>query len=163
MATRSFLGGLAVGAGLAYYLDPERGAERRHLVGLRLDGWRGIGHTRRAPARYGSRRDDVAGLEAANLASAGQAWTPSTALALLAGGVLAWYGLTRRGLTGAAARTLGAGLIARGWRPLPEQAAAERRRVVDIQQSIHIDAPVAEVYAFWDSYESYPLFLSAVR
>jgi uncharacterized membrane protein len=77
--------------------------------------------------------------------------------------MLTLYGLTRRGLAGSAVGTLGAGLLARGWRPAPERPGAERRRVVDIQKSVHIDSPVAEVYAFWDSYESYPLFLSAVQ
>jgi uncharacterized membrane protein len=38
-----------------------------------------------------------------------------------------------------------------------------RRRAVDVQKTIVINAPVGEVYAFWSSYENFPRFLSRVR
>jgi len=43
------------------------------------------------------------------------------------------------------------------------RAAGERRRTVDIQKSLRIEAPVDQVYAFWRDYRNFPLFLSRVR
>ena len=40
---------------------------------------------------------------------------------------------------------------------------ADRRRAVDIQKTLYIDAPVDQVYAFWSNYENFPLFMSHVR
>ena len=162
MGTRSFLGGLAVGAGLGYFLDPVCGSERRRRAGERVAAWREGSTGAVAPVRYGSRLGDVAGLESASLGTA-RGQRLASALLAIGGGVLALYGLARRGLAGSAARTAGAALLARGWKPWPADGPGERRRVVDIQKSIHIQAPVAEVFAFWDSYESYPRFLSALR
>jgi len=83
------------------------------------------------------------------------------ALALL----VAFWGLTRRGLVGMGVRTLGAGLVmsrlhGAGEMPVP---ARERRRIVDIQKTLRIEAPVDRVYAFWREYRNFPLFLSGIR
>jgi uncharacterized membrane protein len=39
----------------------------------------------------------------------------------------------------------------------------ERRRTVDIQKSVHVEAPVDRVYAFWSTYDNLPLFMTNVR
>jgi uncharacterized membrane protein len=39
----------------------------------------------------------------------------------------------------------------------------DRRRAVDIQKTLYIDAPIDQVYAFWSNYENFPLFMSHVR
>ena len=144
MATKDILVGAAVGAGLVWFLERERGSGRS--------------------ARYGERLGDLAGLEAATLRSPGEEADRRTAAGLaLLGGVLTLFGLTRRGGTATVARTLGAGMLARGATRPTAPAGSERRRVVDIQKSVHIAAPVADVFGFWDSYESFPLFLSSVR
>jgi uncharacterized membrane protein len=155
MPTRGFLGGVGVGVALGYFLDPERGVERRRRAAAVLG--------RLAADRYGARLSDLAGLEAANLPPARGRHGSSTGPTLLAGALLTAYGLTRRGRAASAARAMGAGLLGRGWRPRGAAGSADRRRVIDIQKTIHIAAPVAEVYAFWDSYETYPLLFSAVR
>ena len=144
MATRDMVAGALIGAGLVWFLDADRGAARR--------------------ARYGDRLGDLAGLEAATLRAPGGASTRQAAMGLaVLGGVLTLFGLTRRGRTATVARTLGAGMLAGGVTRAPAPAGPERRRVVDVQKSVHIAAPVAEVFGFWDSYESFPLFLSSVR
>jgi uncharacterized membrane protein len=147
---------------MAYFRDPQRGAERRRRIGERLGAWLAVGGgTPAGGTHYGTRRGDLAGLEAANLPAGDVSGMGPMALAAL-GGVLTLYGLSRTGRRAMAARTLGAGLLARQTRRAPA-AGPERRRVVDIQKSIRIAAPVADVFGFWDSYENFPLFLASVR
>jgi uncharacterized membrane protein len=156
MGARDFLGGVAVGAGLVYFLDAERGQERR----ARLRGGFGAART----GRYGSRLGDIDGLEAANLAE-GRGALDLERLARLAGGVLAAYGLLRRGRVGGLLRTFGLGLAASGGRRAVASAVqrGERRRTIDIQHTLYVDAPLDRVYAFGTSYENLPRFLSNVR
>jgi uncharacterized membrane protein len=142
MSAKHFLGGAALGAGLVYFLDSEGS---------------------KAATRYGARLGDIEGLEAANV---GRGRTPADVggLARLAGGALAAYGLLRRGRKGAWLRTLGLGIAATApRRSAPSPALGERRRTVDIQKSLHVEAPVDRVYAFWTAYDNFPLFMTNVR
>jgi uncharacterized membrane protein len=171
MGAKDFLSGAALGAGLVYFLDPERGTGRRARARDRLGAM--VGAQSEPPAepvtlrRYGSRLDDIGGLEAANLPRRGQPPRSLAELLLaLAGGVLSLYGLSRRGVVGSATRTLGAGLLAGGLRTQrsgTSRPGAERRRTIDIQKSLSIVAPVEQVYGFWTNYENFPLFMSNVR
>lgn len=153
MGAKQFLGGAALGAGLVYFLDPERGAGRRSRAQARFAPASAVMH-------YGARAGDLQGLQAANLAShhprgdVGQ-------LARVAGGALALYGLLKRGKQGALLRTLGLSLAATS-RPQP-RPLGERRRAVDIQKSVRVDAPIERVFAFWTSYDNFPLFITNVR
>ena len=160
---------------MIYYLDPRKGAARRH----RVTGWmrdllseltddgrtRGLGQwrTSRHPGgHYGARAGDIGGLEAANLESSwgGRRLGQALALALA---VAAW-GLTRRGLLGLGVRAAGVGLVMSRLKESPAPGVAvERRRTVDIQKTLRIEAPVDQVYAFWRDYRNFPLFLSKVR
>jgi uncharacterized membrane protein len=178
MATKTFFSGLTLGAGLVYFLDPERGGLRRERLARSLgpvlsEARRSLtarlGEVPPGVLRYGSRVGDLHGLEGATLfSSSAQAVSGITPAALrLIGAILALYGLVRRGSVGAVLRTLGTGLVVSG----SGQAAmagmglssADRRRAVDIQKTLHIDAPVGQVYAFWSNYENFPLFMSHVR
>ena len=179
MGTRAFFGGLTAGAGLVYLLDPERGQLRRERLAERLRPVldhlgrtleRGAGSMVAPSPGYGSRLGDLEGLGDATLRSSEREPYPpgpgGTALRL-AGGMLALYGLTRRGKLATLLRMLGTGLVVgtagrgalsrRGIPPL------DRRRAVDIQKTLYIDAPVDQVYAFWTNYENFPLFMSHVR
>ena len=85
------------------------------------------------------------------------------------------------------AGTLGGGLIAQGWRAggalgllsavlgggLVLRAAANHRaasllglgndpRGIEVQKTVHIDAPVEQVYAFWADFSNFPHFMSRV-
>ena len=175
---RDLLVGLAVGAGMIYYLDPRSGASRRLRLMDRVRGLlgdlgdegrsRGLGHARDVRAlpgsgHYGARANDIGGLEAANLETAG--WGAHLGKAAALGLILAFWGLTRRGLVGMGMRSLGAGLFVSRLRDTAGQPARsrERRRTVDIQKTLRIEAPVERVYAFWRDYRNFPLFLSGVR
>ena len=178
--SKTFIGGLTVGAGLAYLMDPDLGKFRRERLATTLGPL--LQEARRALQsattessgtgllRYGARIGDIQGLGAATLNLAGLRSfsdpVPAAALRVL-GGVLAVYGLTRRGTLGSLLRTLGAGMLvgATGRDAFTESgpASLDRRRAVDIQKTLHIDAPVDQVYEFWSNYENFPLFMSHVR
>ncbi len=163
--SRRLLTGIALGAGVVYLLGPERRQRLRHRMESALATPRGLeasgGPSLRGP--YGARQGDIAGLEAATLRSH-QSSRPSLSPGLLGlvGGALTLFGLLRRGPVAVALRTIGAGLLTRGARQRAEPAA-ERRRAVDIQKTIHIAAPREQVYSFWCSYDNFPLFMSNVR
>jgi uncharacterized membrane protein len=170
MRKSGLLVGMAIGAGLSYLLDPEAGGHRRARLRARLDehltgGEEGPPGVLDEPVRrYGTRQGDLPGLESATL-ERGEGRPADRTMALLAG-ALALYGVTRRGPLGFAARTLGAGML---WSELRQPTAPaapagrERRRTVDIQKTLFIEAPPDQVYEFWADYENFPLFMSNVR
>jgi uncharacterized membrane protein len=154
MGAKQFVGGAIIGAGLVYYLDPDRGLERRAQFTNALGLVGGSGH-------YGMRLGDIGGLEGANLAPR----LPDThGVARVAGGALLVYGLMRGGRTGKLMRTAGIGLIARGLQPgAPSAPAGDRRRTIDIQKTLHVAAPPERVFAFWSEYGNLPVILSNLR
>ena len=175
MGSKTFIGGLTVGAGLLYLLDPERGKLRRErlreTLEILVDEVRGRGAL---PAgsdlvslhHYGSRLGDIDGLGEATLAGGrGSSGLAGPALRV-AGAALALYALTRGGRLGPLLKTVGTGLLLGGLGKagagIPG-VARDRRRAVDIQKSLVIEAPVEQVYAFWSNYENFPLFMSHVR
>lgn len=94
-------------------------------------------------------------------------WAPGPRLLTLAGGVaLACYGLGRRGLSGTMASMAGAALATRA---ATNQTLARTvgvgagRRAVDIEKTIHIDAPPERVFDLWSQYEDFPRFMSRVE
>jgi uncharacterized membrane protein len=179
MATsKTFIGGLTVGAGLVYFLDPARGRVRRERVtrtlGPILEQARRTWEQHAAESAengllgYGSRRGDIPGLGAATLGLARLTSGDRVPYALrILGGALAFYGLSRRGTLATMLRNLGTGMLvgATGRRALSTlgMPALDRRRAVDIQKTLYIQAPIEQVFAFWSNYENFPLFMSHVR
>ena len=175
-STRTFVSGVAVGAGLVYFLDPERGQLRRDRFQRRLaplleevretfNG--GAASSNSADSlRYGSRVGDIQGLAAATLSGDAIRLEGSPMALRLAGALLALYGLTRKGVLGTMIRTLGTGMLvdsARDALPGMGAPATDRRRAVDIQKTLYIEAPIDQVFGFWSNYENFPLFMSHVR
>jgi uncharacterized membrane protein/osmotically-inducible protein OsmY len=93
-------------------------------------------------------------------------WSPTTRLLVgSAGTALAGYGASRRDLPGTLLAASGLGLLARAATNLDTRrltGIGARRRAVDIQKTITIDAPVEDVFRFWTAYENFPRFMSRV-
>lgn len=93
-------------------------------------------------------------------------WSPSARL--VAGGTgmaLAGYGASTRSMPGALLAGVGLGLVARAATNLEVRrltGIGGRRRAVDVQKTITIDAPIDQVFGFWSSYENFPRFMSRV-
>ena len=175
MGTKTFVGGVTIGAGLVYLLDREKGQLRRERLGHMLrrlleEARHGLeGESEQAVVQshpYGSRMGDLEGLGSATLAFPRAAESMAESAFRMAGAVLALYGLTRRGSLAAILRTVGTGMLlgSVGRAKLGISGSSlDRRRAVDIQKTMHIDAPIEQVYAFWTNYENFPLFMSHVR
>jgi uncharacterized membrane protein len=93
-------------------------------------------------------------------------WAPATRTVVgTAGAALVAAGAFRRDGPGTAAALIGAALFARAATNVPLNrltGIGSRRRAVDLQKTITINAPVGEVYAFWSLYENFPRFMSRV-
>jgi uncharacterized membrane protein len=178
-SAKSFIRGVTLGAGVMYLMDSERGQLRREQLGRTMSQL--LGQARRSLGagwsepgsevhQYGSRIGDLEGLGGATLgirAPAHPEQGPTGAAMQVVGGILALYGLVRRGAFGGLLRTVGTGLLlgsaGRGALPASVLPHRDRRRAVDIQKTLHIRAPLEQVYAFWSNYENFPLFMSHVR
>ena len=93
-------------------------------------------------------------------------WAPTTrAIAGTAGAALAAAGIMRRNLAGTVATIVGVGLVARATVNLPVNrltGIGSRRRVVDLEKTLTINARVEDVYSFWSLYENFPRIMSRV-
>lgn len=96
-----------------------------------------------------------------------ESWTPSTRLmAGAAGAGLIGWGLGHRGALGMLASLAGAGLALRCATNLPAKrlvGIGAGRRAVDVQKTITIGRPAAEVFEFFRYYENFPHVMRHVR
>ena len=93
-------------------------------------------------------------------------WAPATrATAIAAGAALVAAAARQRGPAGIAATIAGALLVGRAATNAPLRrllGVGAGRRAVDVQKTILVAAPVEAVYAFWESFENFPMFMSRV-
>lgn len=93
-------------------------------------------------------------------------WAPATRVIAGAGAiVVAAFGAQRRDLPGWLLLAGGLGLLARAATNLETTrllGIGARRRGVDVQKTITVDASVEAVYAFWTMYDNFPRFMSRV-
>jgi uncharacterized membrane protein len=94
-------------------------------------------------------------------------WSPATRLLAGAGGAsLIGYGASRRNTAAGMLVALGGvGLLARAASNLDAgqlTGLSPRRRAIDIQKTITVDAPVEAVFEFWTGYQNFPRFMSRV-
>lgn len=94
-------------------------------------------------------------------------WSPTTRLVTGAGGLaMALYGLARRGVTGTAMALTGLGLASRGIANKEIKkivGVGSERNALDFHKTININAPVEEVYRFWENIENFPRFMEHVK
>jgi uncharacterized membrane protein len=94
-------------------------------------------------------------------------WTPAVRMLVgVAGGALAVGGLARGGVVGWAQSLAGGGLLLRCFtnKEFRRMLGLDHEHgLVDIQKTLHILAPVEEVYRFWTNYQNFPRFMSHLR
>src|SRR5688572_8824790 len=160
-----FVSGMAIGAGLVYLLDPQRGRGRRAVVRDKarhyvregkdlletgIEDLENRAQGLRARARHPFRRHKNPGQKPELLQ---ENWSPGTRLVMGAAGLgLAIFGMARSGLLSTLA---GAGLFARAAanRPLRRVIGLEKGRLIDVHKTITVHAPREEVYRFWRAFE----------
>ncbi|MDQ2670860.1 MAG: SRPBCC family protein [Gemmatimonadota bacterium] len=167
--------GIALGAGVAYFLDPNRGSvrrrrvvqEARHLIEdvAALLGSKTLAPEALPAALEGAprRRDDLPGLGGVELRAQPYDQGPPGALLGLAGGLLTAFGLTRRDRIATAMAALGAGMVAGGVVQNPALGLRDRRRAIEVQRTLQLDAPADEVFAWWSRPERLARFMSYVE
>jgi uncharacterized membrane protein len=98
------------------------------------------------------------------------AWSPATRLvAGVGGGVLALYGMARKGIVGPALSLTGLYLAARS--VTNQQLGAMlgiggtegSQNAIRVNKAININAPIDQVYRFWSNFENFPLFMNHVK
>ena len=94
-------------------------------------------------------------------------WAPSTrALAGLCGIALIGTGAGRGGILGSSLSACGLGLLARSVSNKQLKSLAgigETPETVTIEKTIHIEAPIEDVFRYWSNYEYFPYFMRNVR
>lgn len=85
-------------------------------------------------------------------------WSPATRLVMgSVGAALVTWGLGQRGPLRVLLGAAGGGLLLRALTNL------EFRRSIDVSKAIQVQAPVRDVFAFWQAFENFPRFMTHVR
>lgn len=95
-------------------------------------------------------------------------WTPAARGGALIGGLgLALWGLmARRGLVSGLAIVGGCALAVRGQANVPLERVLglmTRRAGIEVHKTIHVNAPVDQVFHLWSRFENFPKFMQHVR
>jgi uncharacterized membrane protein len=161
---------LGLGAALMYLTDPQTGRKRRTDLKNQLDAaTRKLQHGKDLVLRDATNRVQGLKVEGGRLARnvatpwAKPHWSP--AQRALAGGVgagLAAIGYFRGGLKGALMGALGAVLVARATAN-ESLGTLAKGKGFHVEKTIHIEAPVEQVYAYWRNLENFPQWMSHVR
>lgn len=110
---------------------------------------------------------ELSGGSRARNEAAQETWAPGTRLVSSAAGTtLTLYALARRSrFAGFVALATGVALIARSAtnKPLAKLAGMRGYKGIDVQKTIHIDAPVEEVFEFLAKYDNFPRFMRNVK
>lgn len=96
-----------------------------------------------------------------------ESWAPSKrAAAGVAGvGLLSW-GTAQRGVIGTGMGLAGLSLLIRSVTNRPALrffGIGAQRKAIELQKTVHVNAPVEEVFAFFEHFENFPRFMSHVR
>lgn len=180
------LGAAGIGAGLMYLFDPREGNRRRSMISdeaIRMIN-RSDDLIEKTTQDIRSRARDVmaetmaifnkqdgtkvrAAEEQIRSIDGEASWSPTVRLVTGAGGLaMSVYGLARRGVAGTAIALTGLVLTARGLTNKEIKklvGIGAGRNAVSIQKTIYINAPIGEVYHFWENIENFPRFMEHVK
>lgn len=96
-----------------------------------------------------------------------RSWSPTARLiGSLAGAGMMAFGGSKGGIVGSSMSIAGIGLVARSIsnRDLGQLVGiSSEPGAVSVQKSINIDAPVQQVYEFWNNYENFPRFMDHLK
>lgn len=94
-------------------------------------------------------------------------WAPTTRLVVgTIGGLLALKAARTKGPAGRTLSVLGLGLVARAASNLPPRrlvGLGAGPRVIDVQKTIRVAAPIERVWELWSNFENFPRFMSHLR
>lgn len=184
-----FLTTLGLGVGAMYLMDPERGELRRaqmrdHVMHLRNEAqnvWtQGSDDLAQRAKRLGDKASSAptdvlqAGKDALSGSRGGMNMDMNRPgdrlLAMSGGGLLTLYGLTRGGIIGKAAMLTGANYVAKALiqkdvigDTVSKMRGANGGGGIEFRKGIRINAPVEEVFAFWQNYDNFPRFMSHLK
>jgi uncharacterized membrane protein/osmotically-inducible protein OsmY len=93
-------------------------------------------------------------------------WAPTTrAAGIIGGGAVTVTGLSRKSPLGASVAAAGTALLGRSIFNMPLKrlvGIGGGRRAIDVDKTIHIAAPVEQVFDFWSDYGNFPRFMTHV-
>ncbi len=94
-------------------------------------------------------------------------WSPATRfVAITSGGLLALFGIRRRGIAGSIACAIGTGLLTRGMTNMGLRRLVgidASRPAITLQKTLSIHAPLEQVFALWSHYEAFPQVMEHLR
>jgi hypothetical protein len=190
MGIKGFLTTLGLGVGAMYFMDPERGEKRRNNVLDQVTQLRNEAQNvwtqgsddlaNRAKSLRGKASQapsDV--MQAGKEALSGSRGLKMNMdmnrpgdrlLTMSGGGLLALYGLVRGGILGKAALLAGANYVAKGLvrkdvlgGMVGKMRSGQEAGGVEFRKAVHINAPVEQVFAFWQNYDNFPRFMSHLK
>lgn len=182
--TNAWLTGAGIGAGAALLLDPARGRRRRALLRDKADHLTHAGRDSAAKAvrdlknrsigtvHEGRRRLRDRDLSMPEVSTdrpqrdrvdiLQRNWAPATRM--LVGGLglaLCGAGLARRGALGTLMGVKGLAMLTRSTvnRPFREIFGAGPEEPIVVQKTLHVDAPLDQVWSLWEHPENFPRFM----
>ncbi|MFL5618151.1 MAG: SRPBCC family protein [Gemmatimonadaceae bacterium] len=183
--TLALVAAIGAGASVMYFLDPDRGRRRRHLVRDKLvhqlhearetveTTGRDLANRSRGVAanvrhRFEARDVDEAALTEPTFELLREHWTPGARLvAAVTGGALAASALRddeRRTPLSTAMGLLGAALVVRSTTNLAfDRLVGAGRRAIGVQKAIIVAAPIGDVFNWLIAWEHWPRWMSHVR
>lgn len=94
-------------------------------------------------------------------------WAPSIRLGLgVLGGLIALRGVRGKGMIANTLTLAGVGLVTRAVTNVPPArlvGVGAGRRLVDVQKTVRVSAPVEQVWELWSNFEHFPRFMSHLR
>jgi len=151
------------GVGAMYLGDPDRGARRRAML---KDQARGVLNEVEDVAGKAARdvRNRGRGIAHGELPHRRERETPTQQLLYgLGGAFLTMWGLGRGGVLGWPAALGGLALVARVTTPrIAGHEELEGERLIRVQKTLTIGAPIDEVFEFWSRFENFPRFMEHV-